>query len=242
MKYFLKERNGDLRFFTVMGFKFSYNKRNWLRTPKKNTKSTFEAKCKAARIDPIYVPIFESIQNGDICIDCGCNEGRVSDVLLHKGAKVIGFEPHPELFELLSDKYKGCDQITLVQKAVWDRNTTMELYLQRVGKSKVINLEGTTLFGERVDASVETMCRVDVIDLVDYIQGLGKQVKILKIDVEGAEFEIIGKIIDTGVFRSVDHIFCEMHPHFFPDGDERVSAIKARLSALGIENIHLDWA
>lgn len=240
MKFYLKERNGDQRIFTILGFRFAYTRRRGRRSPGASV-SPLEFKLDKARIAPKHRAAFESIEDGDICIDCGCNAGAVSDIFLLKGAVTYAFEPHPYLFDELSRKYAGENKIKLLNVAVWDRNTRMDLHVQKVKGSSVVNLEGTTLFGNRIDARVETKCNVEVIDLTEFIATLGKRVKILKIDVEGAEFEIIEKILATGLYGKIDHIFCETHPHFFPDGGSRLAALEEKIKQKGITNIHLDW-
>jgi FkbM family methyltransferase len=241
MIFYLKERNGDNRILTIFGFRFSYNKSQFLRSRGKRKVDSFEAKCKKARIAAKYLNVFESISDGDVCLDCGCNAGSVSDVFLHKGAFVYAFEPHPYLFQLLSEKYHAADRVKLFDKAVWDRNTRMELHVQKVKKTGVVNLEGTSLFGDRVDAHVEPKCNVEVIDIVEFISNIGRRVKVLKIDVEGAEFEIIDKILNEEVYKRIDHVFCEVHPHFFTDGPERLKQLQTKIYTKGVTNIHLDW-
>lgn len=239
MRFYLKERNGDQRIFTIFGFKFSYTKSR--RSHRKGTVAPFVLKVEKARIAPRHRSAFESVTTGDVCIDCGCNAGSVSDVFLDKGALVYAFEPHPFLFEALSQKYRGTNDIKLMNVAVWDRNTRMDLHVQKVKGSEVVNLEGTTLFGNRIDARVESKCNVEVIDLTEFIAGLGRRVKILKIDVEGAEFEIMDKILASGLHEKIEHIFCEMHPHFFADGKEKLASLEAKIRQKNITHIHLDW-
>jgi FkbM family methyltransferase len=194
-----------------------------------------------ARIAPRHRAVFESIRDQDVCIDCGCNAGAVADIFLSKGAVTYAFEPHPYLSEMLSKKYTGNDKMKVFNSAVWDRYTRMDLHVQKVKGSDVVNLEGTTLFANRIDARLETKCSVEVIDLTEFIISLGKRVKVLKIDVEGAEFEIIDKIIDTSLHERIDHVFCETHPHFFPDGADRLVALEEKIKQRKITNIHLDW-
>jgi FkbM family methyltransferase len=240
MNFYLKERNGDQRIFTILGFKFSYIKRRG-RPSRKGEELPFVERLQKARVAPKHRAAFESISGGDICIDCGCNAGAVTDIFNAKGALIYAFEPHPYLFEELSRKYLGENRIELLNVAVWDRNTRMDLHVQKVRGSQVVNLEGTTLFGNRIDARVETKCNVEVIDLTEFIRKLGRRVKILKIDVEGAEFEIIGKILETNLYEEIDHIFCETHPHFFADGSTRLAALEEKIQQKGVTNIHLDW-
>lgn len=240
-KYFLKEKNGDQRIFTIFGFKIVYNKIRSRRFNKRGTATDFDLKFEKARIAPRYRTAFESLTDGDVCIDCGCNAGSVSDVFLHQGAFTYAFEPHPYLFEALSKKYHNVNSIELINKAVWDRNTDMDLHVQKVKQSEVLNLEGTTLFGNRIDARVESKYTVAVIDLCEFISKLGRRVNILKIDVEGAEFEIIDQILEQGLHGEIDHIFCETHPHFFTDGEEKLAVLEGKIKQVGATNIHLDW-
>lgn len=216
MKLYAKERNGDRRIFTILGFRFSYTKQRG-RPLSDSLVSSFDYKLEKARVMPKYRHVFDSILAGDICLDCGCNAGAVADVFLAKGAMTYAFEPHPYLFEELASKYRGEDRIRLLNVAVWDRNTRMDLFVQRVRGSSAVNLEGTTIFGDRIDAKVDAKCSVEVIDLIEFVQALDRRVKILKIDIEGAEFEIIEKLLDTGIYRKIDYIFCETHPHFFSE-------------------------
>lgn len=240
MKFYLKERNGNQRIFTIFGFKFTYTK-NSRKHSSNELFSSFDYKLQKARIAPKYRAAFESIMDRDICIDCGCNAGVVTDVFLHKGAVTYAFEPHPYLFEQLSLKYAGEDKIHLYNAAVWDRNTSMILHVQKVKGLSVFNLEGSTIFGNRIDTHVEARHNVKVIDLIEFLSELVGRVKILKIDIEGAEFEIIEKILESGLYKKIDYVFCETHPHFFPDGDNRLAAIDHKIQQEGIKNIYLDW-
>jgi FkbM family methyltransferase len=240
MNFYLKERNGNQRIFTILGSKFSYTKRRG-RHSRQGDEPPFDQRLQKARVAPEHRAAFESISDRDICIDCGCNAGAVTDIFHSKGALTYAFEPHPYLFEELTRKYLGDTGIELLNVAVWDRNTRMDLHVQKVRGSRVVNLEGTTLFGNRIDANVETTCNVEVIDLIEFIQKLGRRVKIVKIDVEGAEFEIIEKILETNLYKEIDHIFCETHPHFFADGAERLAALEEKIEQKGVTNIHLDW-
>jgi FkbM family methyltransferase len=241
MNLYTKERNGDQRIITIFGLRFTYTKIRSFQSRGRRDASPFDLMLDKVRIATKYRGAFESITGQDVCIDCGCNAGNVAEVFLHKGAFVYAFEPHPYLFEILSKKYRQKSSIIIFNKAVWDKNTRMDIHVQKVKGSEALNLEGTTLFGERIDARVESKGSVEVIDLTEFITALNKRVKILKIDVEGAEFEIIEKIISTGLYEKIDHIFCETHPHFFPNGAGRLASLEDKIRRKCIKNIHLDW-
>jgi Methyltransferase FkbM domain len=83
---------------------------------------------------------------------------------------------------------------------------------------------------------------VEVIDLVAFIEGLGRQVKLLKIDVEGAEYAILHGLIDRGVIGRVDKIFAETHAHAIPSLQGEDARLRSRIAQLGLERkIDLTW-
>ena len=51
---------------------------------------------------------------------------------------------------------------------------------------------------------------------------------ILKLDVEGSEYEILDKLLTSGVYRFVDKLFIEFHPHLSPFPPEVTKEITQR--------------
>jgi len=195
-----------------------------------------------ARIEPKYHYVFQEMVEGDLCIDCGVNMGVVTDVLLHQRGEVYGFEPHGMLFPKLVDKYRDCSGLTLQQAAVWDRNGQAVFKRSRSDSTDWTNTEGASMFVQVAD---EVSCTVQVIDLTEFIDGLlrakGRSIHLLKLDVEGAEFEILEALIAKEQYRSIKHILCETHARLFADGAQRLERLEALIRAKGIDNIHLDW-
>lgn len=64
---------------------------------------------------------------------------------------------------------------------------------------------------------------------------------ILKLDVEGAEFDILEDIINENIYMNICHIFVETHERFFEDGKEKIERIKNLIKSKNIKNIYLDW-
>ncbi len=85
---------------------------------------------------------------------------------------------------------------------------------------------------------------VDVVDLSEILENLiqtHKRLYLLKIDVEGAEFEIMEKILDKELYKHIDYIACETHERFFTDGDAKIKHLRDKITQLGADNILLDW-
>ncbi|HBR15622.1 MAG TPA: hypothetical protein DD723_08835 [Candidatus Omnitrophica bacterium] len=58
------------------------------------------------------------IKKDSLCFDVGANIGRVTDVLLHLGARVIAVEPNPECVRYLRSKYRLNKRVIVVSGAL----------------------------------------------------------------------------------------------------------------------------
>ena len=181
-----------------------------------------------------------SIDKNDIVIDCGANVGDVSKYFLKKGAVVYAFEPDPVVFEKLKRKCGSHSRFTGYNKGVWSADDTLELKLPESTKKDRINNSVGNSFLDKNNQSEETI-QVEVINLANFIKSLGKQVKVLKIDIEGAEIEVIPSILDTRVHHLVDHILVETHEQSIPSTAKKMRAIRQRIKREKIININLDW-
>ena len=143
-----------------------------LLSTRKNNFDRFEIEC-----------LKQIIKNGDIVVDLGANIGYYTLILARlvgKSGHVYAFEPDPSNFEILSKNVKENkhDNVTLVQKAVSDKNSKIKLYVSKR------NLASHRIFdAEDKRESIE----VDVTTLDEYFQKSKKLVKFIKMDVEGAE-------------------------------------------------------
>jgi hypothetical protein len=63
----------------------------------------------------------------------------------------------------------------------------------------------------------------------------------LKIDIEGAEFGLVEKICETGVYKFCQYIMVETHERFFADGAEKMQKMRDAIEKYGATNIDLEW-
>jgi Methyltransferase FkbM domain len=83
---------------------------------------------------------------------------------------------------------------------------------------------------------------VQVVDLVAFIAGLPGPVKLLKIDIEGAEYAILHALIDRGVIDRLERVFVETHAHAIPSLRETDARLRQRIADLGLGGkIDLNW-
>lgn len=131
----------------------------------------------------------EQIKEGDIVVDVGANIGYYTLIfaqLVGKSGKVIAFEPEPKNFEILKKNIaiNNYDNVIVEQKIVSEKCGSMKLY---VSDSDIV--------GHRIQqmGDLEHFVEVESVTLDDYMKklNLDEKVNFIKIDVEGAEPNVL---------------------------------------------------
>ncbi len=128
------------------------------------------------------------LEPGSQCIDIGCHKGEILDLML-KGApegRKFGFEPIPELFENLALKYRHNPLVTILPVALYDSKgkTSFQHVLNAPAYSGIRQRKYDGKQVEIEQITVET-------DLLDSLIPEDMLIDLIKIDVEGAEFQVM---------------------------------------------------
>jgi FkbM family methyltransferase len=142
---------------------------------------------------------FSSNKTEIVIVDCGANIG-LSIIYFKKlfpNAKIIAFEPDNKIFEILKKNIQSFNllNVELHQKACWNAETTLPFYQ-----------EGADGGRHASDVVKENIIFVETVRLKNY---LNRDIDFLKIDIEGAEFEVLNDSID--MLHNVKNIFIEFH-------------------------------
>lgn len=177
-----------------------------------------------------------------IGIDCGANVGLVTQDLLKHCDHVYCFEPNPFAFKVLESRFSGLKNVTCFNKAVLDREDKVKLFFHKESdKDEIKWSTGSTLLEFKTNTSREKFTEVEAIDLCSFIKKLDCKIEILKIDIEGVEYEIINKLIDTKLIYNIKNVFVELHAKKIPELEEKEEQLKKRILDLNLKNINLDW-
>lgn len=193
-----------------------------------------------------YQYIMCSAPKGALVIDGGANLGLFSDLMLGLGARVIAFEPNPILCKYLRCKYNlnkkdQTDCFTLISKAIASEEKSC-IFSMTTSGDFITASQGGSL--DVVSSDERLDFEVDLIDFADYLKSLadhGERPYLIKLDIEGTEFEVLDKLIEEGLCSHFDYLVCETHERFFKDGDERLRNLKQKLREKNIRNVFLDW-
>lgn len=141
-------------------------------------------------------------------IDCGANIGLsiIYFKKLYPSAKIVAFEPDSTNFNLLSANLKSLDvlkNVEIKKQAVWKENTTLSFISDGSMTSRIDNPDHS----ESIDTDGRTT--IDAVRLRDL---LTTKVDLLKMDIEGAEYEVLIDIEDK--LHLIDQLFFEYHGLF----------------------------
>jgi len=140
-------------------------------------------------------------------IDCGSNIGV--SVLYFKWrcprADILCFEPNPEAFRYLQDNMKNnqLENIQARQLALGNNTRQASLFIEDVVQAST----GASL-AESVSLSKKDSVQVEVVPLSGFIQS---NVDYVKLDVEGAEFEIIEDLKKNNKLHFISQLSIEYH-------------------------------
>lgn len=194
------------------------------------------------RLDQNNEELFANLGYGDIAIDCGANLGHVTYKMAEKGATVFAFEPNPYVFALLQERFRLQPNVVCINKGVWHRNDKMKLYMYADSKHNPVGYSyASSIFANNPIIDQQDYVEVDIVDLTEFIHLLGRRIKLLKIDIEGAEFDILEKLIATNQYWSIDRIVVETHEWLIPDTQERAARLRQQIADNHIHNIDLNW-
>jgi len=178
-----------------------------------------------------------------ISIDCGANQGDVVEKLLKETDVVYAFEPAKIPFKKLKKRFQNNPKVKCFNNLILDKKSKLKLnyYMDKYGNeggfqsSSIFSRQGRRLMDQPFD-------EVESIDLCEFIKSLGENIHILKMDIEGAEYRVLNKLIDTKVIFNIDKLFVEFHANKIKTLKDEEVALEKKIKSLGIDNIYGEWA
>jgi FkbM family methyltransferase len=157
---------------------------------------------------------------GSVVLDVGAYDGAwATAVLAHGPVRVIAFEPDPSGLAKLRARLGDRDEVTVCPYGLGGRDQRATMALEG---------PGSTIFADHAPATFGTV-EVEVRDADGALRELGvEHVGLLKLNIEGAEYDVLDRLIDTGWLARCDHVLVQFH-EWHPGAHRRRRAIRARL-------------
>jgi FkbM family methyltransferase len=192
--------------------------------------------------------ICSMLRPGDVVMDCGANVGDVARVLATTGATVHAFEPDPYAFKKLTAVAEDFDNIVLHNAAVGTKAGSIQLMRATNfdDNPNSASVKSTIISGGRmIDENTENAVEVEMVSIFDFIDDIAVkhgQVSFLKMDIEGAELDILEQMLAQNTFEKVRLTVAETHEQKFKELRPRFRALRDAVSQAHPQTkVNLDW-
>ncbi len=180
-----------------------------------------------------YIFLQQQVKPGMHIIDIGAHIGLFSvcsSQLTGPHGKIICFEPTPGTFSILKNtlRLNHCDNVTALQAAVSDKEGTATFFVSHVEGSNSNSLVKNMLKGESVGYEAK------IVTIDSSVKKYSIIPSIIKIDAEGAEFDVLKGGGET--FKEHKPILIlGLHPAFIIQKGDSLEAIWELLSDAGYQ-------
>ena len=180
-----------------------------------------------------------------LLIDCGLGEDisfPVAFLQRFAGAKVIGVDPNPRSLEYCRARCPAGMEI--LPNALWTRaGETLAFHLPRSQDDLPQGADGVS---GSLDPSHEYVAggeRIETLtgDLDTLLARPGRtDCDVLKLDIEGAEYELLGALVASGRIRAAHQVLVEFHHGVTGRALADTQRIVTQLGAAGLRLIHVE--
>jgi FkbM family methyltransferase len=156
------------------------------------------------------------LDEGSVVWDVGGYEGDwAAEIAARYRSRIEVFEPVPAYAARIQERFKRNPGVSVHQVGLGGRTRSDAIRLQADGSSIFAN------GGETI--------AIEIIDIVDKLGERGvSEIALLKLNIEGAEYELLERLVESGEIRRVRNLQVQFHD-IIPDADARRAAIREAL-------------
>ena len=167
--------------------------------------------------------LYEADLNSDsVVLDAGAYTGEWAQAILDRYNPTIhAFEPDPRNYKHLEKKAQASPRLISHEYGLGDRNERARMTLEFLGSS---------VYSSGKDSKKVPTAEVDIRDIADVWQALGlDRIHLMKINIEGAEFPLLERMIEADLLKKVDCYLIQFH-EWHPGAYRRRRHIRKALS------------
>lgn len=171
-------------------------------------------------------------------IDCGVHKGEGLKEHARECDEVFLFECDPDICKALEKEFNkndltGFPLVFFRNQAVWNKSGEIDFY------KSVENTTGGTVVNGKMSAGVRYAdpIKVPAIDFSQFLKSryLVSDYVIVKLDIEGAEYQVIRRLIDDGTIWLVDELLVEFHHEKVGRKRDEAQALIKELLSYGVK-------
>lgn len=167
------------------------------------------------------------MSNLPVMIDGGACVGRVlqSFVTTHQ---IYAFEPNHINFKKLFEDFHQHKHVHLMRAALGKQHGKRALLYCPTSK---VESQGNSLIPTKTDVAGAESYSVGIVSLSTFMKNKGiVQVDVLKLDIEGGEYDVLEDLLDNQVINQIGTIYVEFHaPVCIPNMIDRHNEVLSRL-------------
>ena len=187
-----------------------------------------------------------TLNNNSVVLDFGAHKGEyIHQISRNFACNIFAYEPTPDLFHILNQKYKDVKKINILNEAVWTEDTTKDFYEYSCseGRANSFGAKQNHYANDTNVLSVQTKSLDSILKRFDTVD-------ICKMDIEGAEVEVLLKASDEtllkcnqicGEFHSVDFTSKNIKKGLKPITTKNISDVVHKLNKIGFKHIITDY-
>jgi FkbM family methyltransferase len=178
---------------------------------------------------------------GDTCLDLGANLGVFTEKLARTGATVHAYEPDPYAFDIAQKRVASFPNVTLHNQAVafTGGTFTMRRSVKFDRKPAAATGSSTIVFNDPKKFKADGF-EVKVVAFRDVLASLGR-VAIVKMDIEGAEFDILRDIFAHPADFDIDALYCETHERSVYAEFAEIDRMRRQSETMARPHVNLYW-
>ena len=169
------------------------------------------------------------IDANSIVIDAGAYTGEWAQEILDRYSPTIhAFEPDPRNYKQLQKRAEADSRLIPYEFGLGEKNESVRMTLEYLG---------STIYSDSSNRKEAPSAEVKIRDIADTWKSLGlMHVNLMKINIEGAEFPLLERMIEMGLLKNVDCFMIQFH-EWHPDAYRKRMKIREELS----KTHRLDW-
>lgn len=174
---------------------------------------------------------------GDAVLDLGANAGVFTTKLAATGAMVHAYEPDPEAFARLSQAVAGLANVRLYNAAVAARAGSLRLSRKKLAAGGHQTVASSIVFDNGGGDGID----VEVVSFYDALARCGQRVALVKMDIEGAEFDILEQVFAAPWDFGFDAMFVETHERLALEKTALIDRLRREAAGLPQRYVNLYW-
>lgn len=172
----------------------------------------------------------EFLNENSIIYSMGIGEDISFDtaVIENHNCHVFGFDPTPKSINWINQHHRLPSKFNFFEYGIADISGLIDFYLPK----NTEHVSGSFVKQDNINDKRKILVEMKSLD--DIVSTLGhKQIDILKMDIEGAEYNVIDSLLKSKV--QINQILIEFHDRFFDDGKNKTLNVIKKLKDHGYE-------